>query len=472
MYENDKDKPLLITNFYENDINQSFENINTIKGSQDEKYDGNGDLKDSDSSKFLDKKTIHSKKKKKTNVELHDVKDNKNNKSKTEYKFEIKKIGFPNLGNSCYMNSFLQILINTPDFIEELIDLKKIKNIDDELINSLINLSKNPIYPIPCLTNIKNIMGKIDQSYSEICQNDSQKFGIDLLDKVISIIKNEKVNDSSEEEKENSNRFKDNLNDLKKSKIKKFKDYKCEVINTEISLEKIFLFHESQIQMERETNKITNIRFESFLNVNINLSNNSIKEYDLIEQLKNIYCIDTKKEIKYEIIVQNELFNEESNISEIQIQRKKSCCQRFYNCICNCVTFLVSSLKSLFYTNKTENKTYFSLKKICRLPKILIITINRAFLGLPLDMNKLHFERSLDIGQFLDLDILDISKQNTEYILYAVNECSGNSKNSGHYYSYIYIQDKWYKFNDQKVTESNPNFDSEYVVGLFYIKKE
>ena len=86
-------------------------------------------------------------------------------------------------------------------------------------------------------------------------------------------------------------------------------------------------------------------------------------------------------------------------------------------------------------------------------------------------MNYLQFEKTLDIKQFLDKDILDISNLNTEYTLYAINKCKGNTKDSGHYISYINIQDNWYKFNDENVSQSNPKFDSKYVVGLFYIRK-
>ena len=34
--------------------------------------------------------------------------------------FELEKIGFYNIGNSCYMNSFLQILLHIPNFLVNL----------------------------------------------------------------------------------------------------------------------------------------------------------------------------------------------------------------------------------------------------------------------------------------------------------------------------------------------------------------
>ena len=52
-------------------------------------------------------------------------------------KYYNKKIGFKNLGNTCYMNSFLQILIHIPGFIEKLKNDENIikkNNIFDYLI--------------------------------------------------------------------------------------------------------------------------------------------------------------------------------------------------------------------------------------------------------------------------------------------------------------------------------------------------
>ena len=37
-------------------------------------------------------------------------------KNETIEKFQINTIGFPNIGNSCYINSFLQILFHIPNF--------------------------------------------------------------------------------------------------------------------------------------------------------------------------------------------------------------------------------------------------------------------------------------------------------------------------------------------------------------------
>jgi ubiquitin C-terminal hydrolase len=106
--------------------------------------------------------------------------------------------------------------------------------------------------------------------------------------------------------------------------------------------------------------------------------------------------------------------------------------------------------------------------KFASLPQILILNINRAILGKPLYDNIITFEKTLDVKEFVDKN--NYIGKSTKYELYAINECFGNSSDSGHYYSFIKIKDNWYKFNDKEVLEKDPKFDSQYVVGLFYKK--
>lgn len=491
MTDNNINKPLLsktfdnlIQNFNEYDI-ESEENKKFWSDNISENDIDNIDNKDIEKinrnySKSLDYKNISKKKNKnRINIELLDVNKNENIEIKINKDFEIKQIGFPNIGNSCYMNSFLQILIHTPNFINELKRLKKINKIEDELINSLINIQKKPR---DCLSKIKTIMSSEDKSYSDYCQNDSQKFGIELLNKVISVIKNEK--DSTDSEGGDINESKIIPKDLKNLKRKKFKNYENEQIKNEISLENMFQLYESQIKIQNKTNEIKKIIFEPHLSININLTNNPNKRDDLISLLKDMYNEDINKidmieEIKEEIIIQDEVISNNSEKLDNKMIKKECFCKKIYNCILAflcCLGCCCNNKKNednkINLDEENKNTTYFSIRKLLKLPKILIITINRAILEQPFNMNYLHFEKTLDIKQFLDKDILDISNLNTEYTLYAINKCKGNTKDSGHYISYINIQDNWYKFNDENVSQSNPKFDSKYVVGLFYIRKE
>ena len=83
--------------------------------------------------------------------------------------FEYQTIGFNNIGNTCYMNSFLQILLHTPNFLKELIKINEERNLNNNLINNLISLAEDP-KNTGFLRNIKFLMGKADNSF--------KKFGV------------------------------------------------------------------------------------------------------------------------------------------------------------------------------------------------------------------------------------------------------------------------------------------------------
>ena len=57
-----------------------------------------------------------------------------------------------NIGNTCYINSFLQILLHTPGFLQKLKSNYKGKFNESCMINCLIDLSENQ--------NKKNIIKK------------------------------------------------------------------------------------------------------------------------------------------------------------------------------------------------------------------------------------------------------------------------------------------------------------------------
>ena len=418
-------------------------------------------------------------------IKLSDIGHSKYNKLKKEISTKEKK-GFPNLNNTCYMNSFLQILIHTPNFIKELKKIKKEKKIDNELVNSIINLQKNPsLY----LKRIKKDMGNVNKSYSDFCQNDSQKFGIDLLNRLIVIIKNENEEEDEDEnfdKKENLLKFDDNFTNLKNTKIQIYKSFieKNFPIDNLISLEMMFQFYESKIKSINESNKSA-IEFESLLEISINLSNNADNKDDLINILKNKYSNGINNTNIENEINDEKLIKEDSEIKSGNPEKEKNKTS-WIRKICKCLYYLIypfiypfiyyykkerKDINNKIITKRKINKP-FLIKKIASLPNILIITINRAIVDEPFNLNYLHFEKSLNIKDFLDSDILDISSQNTIYSLYGINECSGNDRYSGHCYSYIYIQKKWYLFNDEYSTISNPYFNSKYVVGLFYKKEE
>ena len=72
--------------------------------------------------------------------QIIEVKDNNN---RLNIEIDRKLFGLQNIGHSCYMNSFLQILLHTPHFLEA---LKESYNgiTNEPLIDSLIEISEYP----------------------------------------------------------------------------------------------------------------------------------------------------------------------------------------------------------------------------------------------------------------------------------------------------------------------------------------
>ena len=436
----------------------------------------------SNNTSYLDGNLIKKEEERKNLIIKHPLMD-KSNYSKEP--FESQKIGFTNIGNTCYMNSFLQILLHTPGFLNE---LKKEGKNKSELIDNLISLSEDP-YNTKYLKNIKQKMGEIKETYGRInYQSDSQEFGIDLINDIINSIKGE-LSFSDESDSEEEQITSKNIGSIKKSKFEKYiNKYYNE--NNEISLEKMFQFHMSKIEIgskeNNEITKINRIKFETCINIDLDFL--KYKKADLMELLENKYKDYLYKtnndDIHLFINDKNKNLNEQNNLKKNLSKKNdnnKTTKQK------TCLDSILDLLKFLFWgcykaqtdeeeeednNNIEDNKEdYINLIKLASLPKILIISINRAFLGKKFNDNIISYKEILDVNKFIDQDIL--KKERTKYRLFAVNECCAHRKESGHYYSYIKINNKtWYKFNDNHVSEDEPNLSSEYVVGLYYIKDE
>lgn len=112
--------------------------------------------------------------------------------------------------------------------------------------------------------------------------------------------------------------------------------------------------------------------------------------------------------------------------------------------------------------------------KFIKLPIIFNITLLRAVIGTPLIKQKVLINMDIDLKDFLDKDFGNYSLP-TQYTLYALNVCYGYYKRSGHYYSYILINNKWIKFDDsivREVSKKSIEEDLPYIYGIYYINKE
>lgn len=363
---------------------------------------------------------------------------------------KTKLTGFQNIGNSCFMNSFLQILFHTPYFLETLKESNKDKN--DILIDSLIQLSENH-KKVYLLKKIKKLMADIDKSYETKVQNDSQEFGIFLINKIISNIKgNLKFNDDDYYNSEEIN-----INNCKEHKLQKFNEYKKIYCIKETLLDKMFQFHEILFNIDSHEQIFCNykkIDFNSFLNIELSFPFNNKKNiYNLSELLEYKYPKNPLLEINTESI---------SKLKELWKKFLEKIKQLF-NRFCG-----EENEENIRY-NDDINDLYYS--NLVTLPNILIISINRALLGKSINKNILIFEETLDLKNYLDNDFL--ANQDTKYKLFGVNICYKSFFESGHYYSFVKIDDKWHKFDDDKpVVIQEPEFESKYVVGLYYVKEK
>lgn len=372
----------------------------------------------------------------------------KENNNRLNIEIDRKLFGLQNIGHSCYMNSFLQILLHTPHFLET---LKESYNgiTNEPLIDSLIEISE--CSKIKSLKQIKKIMAEEDESYGKQVQNDSQEFGVSLLNKIITRIKGKpsfEEDDYYEEE---------NIQIDKNYKIKKYENYINKYCKEDTKLDEMFQFHEIMFDIDSSDQKIgfyKSIDFNSFLNMELTFP---IKDY------KNTYSLSELLRYKYP---KNPL----TNIEEEDIDSS------FFEMIIKKWNEFIELIKT-FCFHKTENgdinediELFYS--NMTSLPNILIISINRAFLGKSIIKKRLTFEDTLDLKECLEMDFQDKEK-NTKYKLYGVNICHKSLfTNAGHYYSYVKIKGIWYKFDDDKpVKKESPDYNSKYVVGLYYIKE-
>ena len=445
-------------------IRQSIELINSkedepkicSKKELENEFSLENDIKNEKSKIILCKKSLGNtentnEEKRNNNSNIKLISHNKNSLKRDKKK---EPFGFPNIGHSCYMNSFLQILLNTPHFLENLKICSK-ESPNHPLIDHLIQLSNFP--DVRSLIEIKRIMAEEDERFGKYAQNDSQEFGIKLINKIIMILKGKE----SFSEEENYDDEEINLLKNKNYKKDKFNQYinnYCKKEN-ETLLEKMFQFHEIIYNIdinEKEVGKYKKIDFNSFINIDLVFPNNNdkfnlFKTYNLYDLLKDKYLKIPK-----------------FNITDNSFQKIMDIWEKFLNYLKKILN-ITSEENDLDYTTiKINNIVYNNLYS---LPKILIISINRAFHGQYVNRSKLIFEEILDLKDFLDPDASP--NEDTTYKLYGINECYRGLFDFGHCYSFVKINNEWYKLDDNKkvAIKEKLEFNSNHVVGLYYIKE-
>ena len=319
-------------------------------------------------------------------------------------------IGLNNLGNTCFMNTCLQNLIHSEDFIKRLISKKSsisrstpisyyFLNLCQELSNSLRAVSP---------TKFKEKFGLKHHLFAGYGQNDTQEFCRVLLE------------DMNTE-----------LNEVKKKK----------------PYVELTTSGKSKIQCDREFDE------------NFRGRENSIIMDSFYGQIINIFtCKCSFKDYSFQKVLDLPLLLQSSSSVSIT-----SLLEDYFE---------DEKIKFETKCEKCGKKTVH-LKEIrfSQPPNILILSLQRIN---PRTKRKnscaVSFPEILNINKFIDEDC-GHSKEG-EYILYGIGNHSGTI-NFGHYYAYIKLNDKyWYEFNDSFVSkkgEINTNSTSAYT--LFYKKR-
>ena len=329
--------------------------------------------------------------------------------------------GLCNLGNTCFINTILQILSHTKllnDFLDTNYYNKLNNNNEAVLLVEWDNLRKlmwkkncliSPerfIQAIHNLSKTKNI-----DNFADYSQNDVSEFIQFLLESFhLGIAKEVDITIQGDCKNEN-----DKLALLCYSTIKKMYEKEYSVIY------KLFygVFY-SQLS-NLETEKVIKYIPETFFILNLPMPDK--KNIELLD------CFDLFTEGEY-LMDENAYFNEETN-------QKENICKKIY--FWSLPEILVIDLKR--YNN-------FSKK-------------NQSYVSFPLT--------DLDLSKYVN----GYNKYSYKYDLYGICNHSGGTR-GGHYFCYIKTSsDKWYSFNDTDIKEikNTTNLITPKAYCFFYKKK-
>ncbi len=303
--------------------------------------------------------------------------------------------GMSNLGNTCYINSVIQIISNTHELSDYLIKVKELKNVNEHVITKewidLYKLmwDKNVIIsPNRFIKLLKETARKLNHDmFSEYSQQDATEFFYFFTDCIHTSLN---LNDFSTEI----------VPCLKTNKIltkyiSKYNETECSIIKKTYNL---FILEEYY-----HNNKIVIQKVEPTIMLDVP-----------IPVMKN------KEDITLEICLDYYFKNE--NLEG----------------------------ENAWYDEKTkEKKDVIKKTKIVLFPDVLIIHLKRWDHKLKKNNKTVEYNKDiLDMKKYTDTNV-----KNTKYTLFGIINHEGNIF-GGHYYSYIKNENnKWYNFNDTSVKE-------------------
>ena len=322
--------------------------------------------------------------------------------------------GLVNLGNTCYINSSLQILSNINIlneylniFIEQFVDKdEKPDETDIDLIfvkewKNLVDLMwlKNSIISPVRFIKVIQLISKTKNNdlFAGFQQNDTTEFIYFMLDSFHNAMKNK--------DKELLKKQFKSIEKIKYPKhfINYYKDYYKDNFSF---IELLFSGIYKKEYIDVETKEVLATKYENFYMLDLTLSSTNLNEC-LIEHFKN----------------------EEMNLE---------------------------NGNQYYYEKENEYRDIIKRTTLFYLPKILIIHLKRWNYNLKKNQRIIHYDiNDLTLEDYLHEDIKD--KINNNYELFGVINHSG-SVLGGHYFSYIKNNnEKWYNYNDNNVNEISIN---------------